>query len=404
MRPAIVVPAFSRPGALQRLLASLAGAHYPAPVPLIIAIDRPASSASQQQQRANADVHRLAEQFHWPHGSKEVIAHKRQQGLIGNFLFCGGLSRQYGSIILLEDDLYVSQAFYHYAAQALAYYQQDARIAGIALNTLWFNGYTRQPFIPYLDDADVFFLPIPWYQGQAYTASQWTAFASWYGAGNKQIHPTDPLHPLFRHFPQTDWFPLKTKYLVTTGRTYVFPRESFTTNYGDAGTHFQRPTGFFQVPLQHFREKFHFQSLDTAIAVYDAFFEMLPDRLNRLTGHFSNCDYAVDLYATKAPAHFQAEFVLTTRPSRLPLRTFGKVMRPLEANVIASVPGPEIAFCRKEDVDTSKLASAAAIRHNDYYFAHQYRPGRRQRLRYQIAAWLYGRRLVPGTRKNHRDF
>jgi hypothetical protein len=154
------------------------------------------------------------------------------------------------------------------------------------------------------------------------------------------------------------------------------------------GTHFQQQTPFFQVPLQHFRRHFQFQSLDNSIAVYDAFFEILPDRLNRLTEIFVDYVYDVDLYATKSPARLQADYVLTSRPCRAALCSFGKVMRPMEANVVANVPGNEIAFCRKEDLETSWLANTAATQNNDDYFAHNHHLGRRQRLRYSLASWL----------------
>jgi hypothetical protein len=387
MKPAIAIPAFNRPHALQRLLTSLQQAHYTDGVHLVISIDRPRRGDARQQQ-LNEEVYQLACGFEWPHGPKEVIYHREHLGLIGNVFFCGRLSHRFGSVILLEDDLYVSQAFYIYAIQALDFYQDDPRIAGIALNTLWFNGYTHQPFIPYLDAADVFFLPIPWYQGQAYTAGQWDAFATWYETANTTISPDDALHELFRAFPSTDWFPIKTKYLVNNGRYYVFPRESLTTNFGEPGTHFRQPTTFFQVPLQHFRRQYQFHPLDSAIAVYDAFFEIQPDRLNRLTGLFADYSYDIDLYATKSPPRLQADYVLTTRPYHAALCTFGKTMRPMEANIVANIPGNEIAFCRKEDVDTGWTASRTTAQNNNDYFAHYHRLGRRQRLRYTLASWL----------------
>lgn len=394
MRPAIVIPAFSRPLALERLLASLLQAHYPEPVPLVLSIDRAAEDASEQRKADNAAVRQLAQAFVWPHGPKEVIEHADHLGLIGNVFYCGALSQQYEAVILLEDDLYVSQAFYRYAVQAVDFYRDDPRIAGISLNALWFNGYTHQPFIPYLDDSDLFFLPIAWYQGQVYTADQWAAFAEWYATADHRITPADPLHELFGRFPSTDWFPIKTKYLVNSGRYYAFPRESLTTNFGEVGTHFRRPTTFFQVPLQHYRQQFRFLPLDESIAVYDTFYEMLPDRLNRLTNLFHGKAYDVDLHATKSAAQLQSEYVLTTRPGRNPLFRFGQVMRPIEANIVANVPGDEIVFCRREDVDMSKLETMTAQQRNHEY-AYRYRPfGRRWRALYGLRRLLALRRRL----------
>jgi hypothetical protein len=378
--PAIAVAAYKRPESVERLLRSLRQACFPVPTPLVIAIDQINGKSDKQEQAANAAVSDLACHFDWPHGPKEVINHKEHLGLIGNVFFCGSLSQRFGSVILLEDDLYVSRMFYPYALQALQFYGDDPRIAGFGLNALWFNGFTRQPFIPYLDDSDSFFLQLSTPQGQVYTAKQWAAFATWVETTDTGITPADNLHELFGHFPSTDWLQTKAKYLVTTGRSYVYPRESLTTNFGDIGTHFRRPTTFFQVPLQHFRQHFRFRPLDEAVAVYDAFFEILPSRLNRLTNLFGDCHYDVDLYATKSPRQLQADYVLTSRPGHAPLYSFGKVMRPMEANVVANVPGNEIVFCRREDVATGKWATLAAEKSNYDYMRRYRQTGRRRRL------------------------
>ena len=118
-------------------------------------------------------------------------------GLVDHIFFCGDLSQKYGNIILLEDDLAVSSVFYHFVAQALDYFTSDERIAGIALNALWFNGFIHTPFLPYLDDSNVFFLQIPWYQGQAYSAAQWGRFRNWRETAVRHITPADGLYELF---------------------------------------------------------------------------------------------------------------------------------------------------------------------------------------------------------------
>jgi hypothetical protein len=146
--------------------------------------------------------------------------------------------------------------------------------------------------------------------------------------------------------------------------------------------------------VQHFRQHYRFRPLDEAIAVYDSFFEILPDRLNRLTSVFGEYHYDVDLYATKSPQQLQANYVLTSRPSRAPLYSFGKVMRPMEANVVVGVPGNEIVFSRREDVDGGRLASLAAEKSNHDYANRYRRFGRRQRLHYALVRGLRTLRLA----------
>ncbi len=264
MQPAVVVCAYNRPQALARLLASLNSAQYPpnAKIRLHISIDRSEIGISQE-------VLQIAEQFNWNYGEKIVAPQGHHLGLVEHINFCGGLSQEYGQIILLEDDLFVSNSFYGFAAQALEFYCADEYIAGISLYGLGFNGYTHNPFIPIHDGSDIFFLQIPYTQGQAFTSRQWSQFLSWQAASNILVSAEDKIHEMFLDFNAEDWFPARTKYLIETGRFFVFPRVSLVTGFGDAGTHFTRKSSYFQVPLEFNKKCFSLDTLEDSIAVYD---------------------------------------------------------------------------------------------------------------------------------------
>ena len=94
--PAIVVVTYNRPDSLMRLLGSLTKARYPVGVPLIISID---GGDNREKQ-----VVKIAEEFPWPHGKKEVICHEKNLGLRKHILSCGDLTERYDSVIVLEDD------------------------------------------------------------------------------------------------------------------------------------------------------------------------------------------------------------------------------------------------------------------------------------------------------------
>jgi len=376
--PAIVVVAYNRPASLRRLLYSLAGLQGAAAAPLVISIDAGGDQFAQ--------VLAVAEEFAWLFGEKQVLVRERPYGLINHVFACGDMVDEFGSIILLEDDLAVSPMAYRYAADALDFYADDPQIAGISLNALWFHGITHEPFTPYLDDGDVFFMQIAWFQGQAYTQKQWARFREWRETANPTILPDDKMHELFQTFPATDWFPLKTKYLVQTDRYYIFPRESLSTNFGDSGTHVQG-TSFFQVPLQTRRASFRFLSLADSVAVYDSFQEMLPERVNWLTDQFAAYDFTVDLHGTRSPANIPTEFVLTTQTMRNPLATFGREQRPFLANVIHQQPGSGISFGRKADLDLSWRARLRAESRYHAYFTRR-QVGLRQRLKWWLGKWI----------------
>lgn len=377
MKPAIVVVAYNRPTSLRRLLTSLARLQGAVDVPLVVAVDAGGDQFAQ--------VVAVAEQFAWSLGEKRILVRERPYGLINHVFACGDLVDEFGAIILLEDDLVVSPMAYRYAADALDFYADDAQIAGISLNGLWFHGVTHEPFTPFLDDGDVFFMQIAWFQGQAYTQKQWAAFREWRETAVPTISSADNMHELFRSFPPTDWFPLKTKYLVQTKRFYVFPRESLSTNFGDRGTHVQG-TSFFQVPLQTRRTNFRFLPLADSVAVYDSFQEMLPERMNRLTDQFANYNFTVDLHGTRSLANIPTEFVLTTQEVHNPLATFGMERRPFLANVIDQQPGQGISFGRTADLNLGWRARLRAESRYHAYFARR-QVGLRQRLKWWLGRW-----------------
>lgn len=359
--PAIVVNAYNRPTALARLLNSLEQAVYPVAteVPLIISIDH----------GGDPTVRTLAENFAWPHGPKEVIVLARHLGLVQHFFACGDLTQRYESIVYLEDDLTVSPVFYAYVQQALSFYQQADPIAGLSLFGLWFNGYTQQPFSPLPDGSDAFFVQVPYTQGLAFTAAQWTRFEAWCHSPAMTAPPLVPLHEAWSRFDREDWFPLLAKYVITMDRYFVFPRASHTTGWGDAGTHFAQASRFFQVPLQRGKTRYDFKTLDEAEAVYDSFFELQPDRLNRLTDQLRGYDYTLDLYATKSCANLHAAYVLTSRGCRNPVGSFGKTAWPIEMNVVEHVPGAEICLCRVEDVRWDRRSRLRSWSESTLYFA-----------------------------------
>ncbi len=381
--PAIVVCAYNRPAALQRLLGALQGAYYPAdrPVALHISIDRDDTPAVRE-------VLEVAKTFNWPHGPKQVTLQAQHLGLLKHFYASGELACQYGSIILLEDDLLVGATFYDYAWQALDAYHDDARIAGISLYSLWFNGYTHQPFIPLPDDSDIFFLQVPYTQGQAFTQSQWEAFKQWQATSEHLNGRLTGLHEMFLHFDSEDWFPIRARYLVDSRRYYVFPCQSLASGVGDAGTHFAQPSYFFQVPLQNYQRQFKLQPFDDARAVYDAFFEILPERLKRLTPALRDYDLCVDLNGTKSKQDLTREYVLTTRPARKAIRQYGRSMWPPEANLLYETPGDAIRLCALGDLRWGSLAELA-IRKANYEYATRHHPmGKKALILFSLLSWL----------------
>ena len=113
IKPAIVVVTYNRPESLKRLLSSLINADYQEQnIPLIISID-------YQNSNEHDKVVEIAKSFVWAKGPKLIVNHTENLGLRNHVLKCGDLVYDYGSIIMLEDDIFVSQQFYNYTAQTI---------------------------------------------------------------------------------------------------------------------------------------------------------------------------------------------------------------------------------------------------------------------------------------------
>jgi len=380
MNPAIVVIAYSRPQALRRLLRSMAAAVYPqGGVPLVVSIDRSEDGRS-------TEVAGAAREFPWPHGPKDVIERERRLGLVSHFLECGRLSQRYGGAVLLEDDLVVAPPYYAFARQALQRYGEDERIAAVCLYGLWFNGFTLEPFQAIDDGADVFFLQLPYTQGLAFSAGQWRRFEEWTAARPPAPHPD--LHDAFLRFPEDEWFPRLAYHTAATRRFVCFPRASLTTGWGDPGAHFPAETGWLQTPLRLAGTEYRLPDLDEALAVYDPFFELLPDRLRRLAAGLADVEFDLDLNATKERRNLRGGYVLTSRRARRARASFGLRMYPPEANIAYGVPGDDLCLARVEDVYWDAWAAAEARGRLHAYAWAKLRPSRRRSLGFQAARAL----------------
>jgi hypothetical protein len=344
----VVIAAYNRLFSLERLLTSLNLASYPHPVRLIISIDK----------GDNDEIIEYAKGFEWLHGEKEVITRATHLGLKRHIFFCGKLAMEYDGILLLEDDLYVSPVFYYFAMQAVEFYSNDPNIGGISLFSHHVNETAHFPFIPISDESDVFFLQIPSSWGQCWTKMQWQCFENWYNEKRKEKNDIDQLLPIDiqNWSEESSWKKEFARYLISTDRYFIYPRVSLATNFGDPGEHFNDKLFIFQVPLQLNKTTYHFKSLNSSHAVYDAFCEILPVRLSKLCPWLEAFDFKVDFYGMKPSKSLNAPYLLTTKPCREIIRSFGREFKPAEYNVIAGLAGEQIFFAKSKDCDMETVS------------------------------------------------
>jgi len=332
-KPAIVVVAFNRAKSLKRLLGSLNRAEYLLKnIPLIISIDK----------GDNEDTLKIAEDFIWSYGDKQIIYQSENLGLKRHILKCGDLTKQHGSIILLEDDLYVSTQFYDYTVNALNFYADDARVSQISLYKHEVNNATGFRFSPLNDAGDTFFMQFASSWGQAWSYEQWKGFRSWLKDNDLSVTNKDNLSDFVINWKETSWLKYFIKYNVVNNKFCVFPRISLTSNFSDEGTHVSIAVHLYQQPLLIEQKKYNFKTLDNSLSLYDSYYELHELAAKKLFN--IDLDFEVDLYGIKKVEKIKKKYLLSVKKCVEPIEGFGMLLKPQEMNVIEKTPGTEISL------------------------------------------------------------
>ncbi len=348
--PTIVLALYNRKEPSLRSLDSLSEAVYPNnEIRLVISIDN--------DDDKNKDVLALAEAYQWKHGEKEVIYHERNLGIREHFNYCGDLTEKYGSVVFIEDDLYVSRYFYDYLLQALDFYKNDSHVAGISLFSYhrldqWIN---PRPFIPVDDGSDNFFLQqASW--GQVWTWDMWKEYKKWFAIyGKLEFVNSQPEIPYaVKGWPGSSFKKYYISYMILNDKYYVFPRIALATNFDDVGTNRIDKTTEYQSPLLIQKKKFMFNSFNNSLSIYDSYFEILPQIIKTLNQALSDFDFEVNLYGDKNLEDIKKEYVLSRSAGTQNIKQFNLVMKPHELNVIFNTDGDKIFLSKKESIKALK--------------------------------------------------
>lgn len=359
----IVVVSYNRADCLKRLLQSLKKASYEVPVKLIISIDGGGTE----------DVKLLADSFNWQYGTKEVIKHENNLGLRKHILHCGRLAKQYDGVILLEDDLYVAPYFYSYTLKAQQFYKKNELIAGVALYSHQYNETACLPFIAIEDGHDIFFMQLACSWGQCWLSHQWEKFEEWYEINkDRDLSKDESISPDVRLWPATSWKKYFIKYLIEKDKYFVYPRTSYTTNFGDAGEH-HNGTNIFQVPLQYGDNKLDFPDFHKSIAKYDSYCEILPESIKSLNSELKEYGFDVNIYGLKKNSFSNNQYVLSRRECKNYIQSYSFSLKPQEMNIIEGCQGRDIFLAKKEDIcDYSNFLEHRVLLISDNNKVHPY--------------------------------
>ena len=344
--PAIVIVAYNRPNSLRVLLNSLARSYFNSRnINLVISIDGGGPNS----------VKEVAENFVWEFGEKIIINYRRNLGLHKHVIFCGDLAFEYGSVIVLEDDLFVSPYFYEYACKSIGFYKPDNRVCGISLYSYNYNEHNKVPFIPIDDGNDVYFIQTASSWGQLWTCGQWKAFRAWYDKNiNDKNLSWDYLPEDVAMWPSSSWKKYFINYMVDTKKYMVFPRTSLTTNSGCIGTHAKRPSVNSQVPLISGKQGYRFSKLEESISVYDCYYEICSDSMKKIAPDLTKYEFEVDLLGSKPLGKVGSPYLLTSKESISPIKSYGLELLPIELNIAYNLDGTHLSLTKTKDANSLK--------------------------------------------------
>ncbi len=326
----IVVVAYNRSKSLLRLLTSLANASYPnTSILLIISIDYADD---------NLETLKVANDFNWGFGEKKVVTHKENLGLRKHVLKCGSYALEYGSAIILEDDLYVSPNFYHYTDASLNFSKEKQYIGGVSLYNHRINVHTMQSFSAIEDGYDNWYFQFASSWGQAWTKSQFQDFLDWYN-NNQILSYKSSIPKNVTNWSDKSWLKYFITYLVESNKFFLYPKISLSTNFGDAGTHINYNNPAYQVPLlQTSKRSYNFSTLKESTSVYDAFFEnaKLHSSLD-----LKQDELLVDLYGVKEIEDYKYVLSKNIYDFKI-LKKYKRSLRPIEANILYEIEGNDL--------------------------------------------------------------
>ncbi len=262
----------------------------------------------------------------------------RRLGLREHILNLGDLSRDHGSVLLLEDDLTIDPYAYEFAKANMSAYRDDSDIAGHALYAPRFNEFAWLPFEALENGYDTYFMQVPCSWGQLWTANQWIRFREWLGRDDLPDLREDVRLPRsLRRWPDSSWKKHFAHFMASEDLWFTYPYRSFSTNHGEGGSHLKSKVHHFQTPMPLPDRTVRGWSLcpseDRSVA-YDAFMEPCGTAISLNRDDLTD-DVTVDAYGIKPPEYLQKfSWVITSKAVRHAEAVFPVSMRPIEHSIL----------------------------------------------------------------------
>ena len=348
---ALVAVGYNRLDSMKRLLDSLQSARYEKnDIPLVISIDASGDTA----------LYDFVRNFGWKHGEKYVNIQDNRLGLKNHILQCGDLTEYFRAVVILEDDIFVSEYFYNYVESAVDYYEKDARVGGISL---YQNEHvSNKPIYFQKDGSDTYLKQTPASWGECWTKKQWELFREWY---------KDFSDDKFEHIDMPDyikswkraWSKYYMAYLIETNRYFVFPHDSHTTCFGDAGEHSAIASTYGQANLLCGKKKYFFKPFEEMVR-YNIY--MVNESVYEWAGYTKD-QLCVDWYGNNHNFN-HCRYILT--PYQLPfkvVKSYGLSMRPIELNIKYNIKGSNLYVYDSADGNANAIGKPETLATMNYH-------------------------------------
>lgn len=353
----ILTIGYNRADNLLRLLNSINMAYFPEDnIDLLISIDN----------SGNNEVEKAVGQFQWLHGNKKIYTYPERLGLQKHILKCGDFLEFYDALIVLEDDLVVAPSFFIFALETVDKYINDSNIAGISLYTHLWNHDAGLPFMPCPSKYDIYFLQMAQSWGQVWLRNQWKEFKKWY-TENQEFGKSDDFPDFMTNWTKS-WLKYHNKYCVTQNKYFVYPYNSYTTCFSEAGEHSVVSVSNFQVPMvEGVIDKLRLPDFNAGDVIkYDIYYER--QGLGKYIG-VNDAELTVDIYGRKSRQTRRNRFLISSRtlPYRV-VKSYALQMRPQEQNIIYTVLGNDIFLY---DTEAKANPPYCAAKEKQYIYYHR---------------------------------
>lgn len=351
---AVVIVCYNRPYSTRRLLQSLELASFPKEmqIPLIISVDN----------SGDEEMYNVANSYIWKYGPKYTIIRETRMGLKNHIFSCADLSTLFRGVIILEDDLFVAPDFYNYSLAALAVYENEDQVAGIALNADEIYGYVGLPNYYWNDGTDAVMVQYTITWGQIFTERMWNKFRKWEQL-NRNIDPESFHMPKPIKQYKRAWSKYYNMFLVDNDLFFVHPHLSTTTNFGEAGEH-GNGNNMVHARMLLGHKDYKFSPFEESIK-YDIYGNRLG--LGQYLG-VPDEDLCIDFYGEKNNEQQRRYWLTPFRQSLKELRRFALVLEPMEANIIYNIPGKDLFLYDTTITEKAKRTSRFTQHQLSYHF------------------------------------